>query len=245
MGKLELKNQSPKSGDQHVRARFSRFTLARQICKVVVCGNPMNQMSNSILFAFQDTVLENLFIGSNKESEDHRALTYSSNPFRFDHNITREEDRAHEFFSTSQAGRRPTMEIESSPYNTLHHQAVQEDRLREDAVIRLQNESALSLYSHSWPGSTKPCPQNDSYNLRTAMVTDHVHLVDFLSLPQNQSNERSLQGTNSVEEIKLDLTMSTGASVLEKSCSPDDQLQAAHNVDQGVTLDLTMSTTRQ
>lgn len=200
-------------------------------------------MSNVILVAFQDTVLENLFIGSNTESEDHRAFTYSSNPFRFDHN--KEEDRAHELFSTSQAGRRLTMEIESSPYNTYHRQAVQEDQLREEPVIRLQNESALSLYSHSWPGCTKPCPQNDNYNLRTSMVTDHVHFVDFLSLPQNQINERSLSGTNSMEEIKLDLTMSTGGTALERSCSPDDHVQAAQNVNQGVTLDLTMSTTRQ
>lgn len=100
--------------------------------------------------------------------------------------------------------------------------------------------SSLSLSRpHSWPGTTA-CSQNLALNPRygtSDKTAEHVHLVDFLSLPESRGHGR--MGT-SVDGIQLDLTMATGPA------SEDDQsAQSSHSkskVDLDLTLDLSMST---
>ncbi|KAG0583940.1 hypothetical protein KC19_3G173400 [Ceratodon purpureus] len=101
-------------------------------------------------------------------------------------------------------------------------------------------DSSLSLSRpHSWPGTTA-FSQNLALNPRYSTpdkAAEHVHLVDFLSLPESRGHGH--MGT-SVDGIQLDLTMATGPA-----CEDDQLAQSSHSkskVDLDLTLDLSMST---
>lgn len=104
------------------------------------------------------------------------------------------------------------------------------------------DHSSLSLSRpHSWPGTTT-FSQNLALNSRystSEKEADHVHLVDFLALPESRGHGH--MGTASADGIQLDLTMATGPA-------SEDHIHAAQSshskskVDLDLTLDLSMST---
>ncbi|XP_024362074.1 uncharacterized protein [Physcomitrium patens] len=147
-----------------------------------------------------------------------RASSYSSIYNRFQ--SSSRDYQAHDVFGkSSQHVKRPAVE----------HDAAQQSRHSPEL------DSSLSLSRpYSWPSCTTSLSQ-----WSTAMATEHVHLVDFLSLPAAHSRGHGHMG----DGLMLDLTMSTG--YVSEHAEHEEAPHSAYSkkVKLDLTLDLSMSTT--
>lgn len=170
------------------------------------------------------------------------------------------DELGHEFYKSTgshQLVKRPTMpELTAvQRYNYERDFAEQKwgrsSREVNHSPSELDNSTLSGLSSsrpHSWPGSCNTMPISQSlglsgprYSSTTDMETEpgHVHLVDFLSLPQSSRGVlHGHMGSGPADGLQLDLTMSTGpAAHVDESLSS----LPPKNVELDLTLDLSMS----